>query len=42
MSELKIASRYATALFSKAMDDKAIEAVMADILVVQKIGRAHV
>ena len=34
MSELKIASRYATALFSKAMDDKAIEAVMADILVV--------
>ena len=36
MSELKIASRYATALFSKAMDDKTIEAVMADILVVQK------
>jgi F-type H+-transporting ATPase subunit delta len=36
MSEFKIASRYATALFSKAMDDKAIEAVMADILVVQQ------
>ena len=36
MSEFKIASRYATALFTKAMEEKAIDAVMADILVIQQ------
>lgn len=36
MSDFKIASRYATALFSKAMEEKAIDAVMADVLVIQQ------
>ncbi len=36
MSEFKIASRYATALFIKAMEEKAIDAVVADILVIQQ------
>lgn len=36
MSEFKIASRYATALFSKALEEKAIDAVMADVLVIQQ------
>jgi len=36
MSEFKIASRYATALFTKAMEEKAIDAVVADILVIQQ------
>jgi len=35
MSEFKIASRYATALFTKAMEEKAIDAVVADVLVIQ-------
>ena len=36
MSEFKIASRYATALFTKAMEEKAIDAVVADVLVIQQ------
>jgi len=36
MSDFKIASRYATALFTKAMEEKAIDAVMAVILVIQQ------
>jgi F-type H+-transporting ATPase subunit delta len=36
MSEIRIARRYAKALFEKAHEDKALDAVVADVLNIQK------
>jgi F-type H+-transporting ATPase subunit delta len=36
MSEIKIARRYAKALFEKALDDKALDTVVADVVNIQK------
>lgn len=36
MSEIKIARRYAKALFEKALEDKAVDTVVADVLNIQQ------
>lgn len=40
MSEIKIARRYAKALFEKALEDKAVDAVVADVLNIQQASAA--